>query len=162
MRSLPLFSRTVFSGIVLLFGFGLGKSVAEEEGDVVRGKTYFDQNCAFCHADELGMQGNPVNRVGPSLVGVFGRPAATEPNFNYTKALGESHLTWDRATLDRFLTGPMKLVPGTKMPVLIPDTEKRHDVISYLATLQAPARSPGTAVPSAPPTPVDPKNESDD
>jgi cytochrome c2 len=46
-------------------------------------------------------------------------------------------LTWDKATLDKYLTDPQAMVPGTKM--LFPglkDAGDRKALIDYLATLQ--------------------------
>jgi cytochrome c len=40
------------------------------------------------------------------------------------------------ATLDPFLTDPMKKVPGTAMPQSVPDPAQRADIIAYLATLK--------------------------
>ena len=36
--------------------------------------------------------------------------------YAYSPALKASGLTWDRQTLDAWLTSPQKKVPGTKMP----------------------------------------------
>ena len=68
--------------------------------------------------------------------------------FGYTRALREAQLTWDRATLDRFLADPAKLVPGTTMPMAIPDAAERRAVVDYLAAL-APGdtSSPAAAAP---------------
>jgi glucose/arabinose dehydrogenase len=78
-------------------------------------------------------------------VGVFGRQAGASPNFNYTKALADSGLTWDAATLDRFLAGPPELVPGTAMPMPVPNADARRAVIAYLAILKLPSGVPPTA-----------------
>jgi cytochrome c len=45
-------------------------------------------------------------------------------------------LTWDEATLDRWLTNPSALVPGTKMFFKLDAAQDRADVISYLASLK--------------------------
>jgi cytochrome c len=45
-------------------------------------------------------------------------------------------LTWDKTTLDRWLTNPIALVPGTKMYFKIDDPQKRADVIAYLEQLK--------------------------
>jgi cytochrome c len=50
--------------------------------------------------------------------------------------LKNSGLTWDEATLDRWLTNPSALVPGTKMFFKIDDAQARADVIAYLKQLQ--------------------------
>jgi cytochrome c len=75
--------------------------------------------------------GQPA-RVGPNLAGVVGRKAASTA-FNYSPALKASGLTWTRANLDRFLTGPARMVPGTRMSVVMSDAAQRAAVIQYLS-----------------------------
>jgi len=41
-------------------------------------------------------------------------------------------ITWDEATLDRWLVNPSALVPGTKMFFKIDDPQSRADLIAYL------------------------------
>lgn len=97
-------------------------------GDPVRGKALY-QACTACHSvDE--------NDLGPKHRGVFGRRAGTIADYSYSPALKASGLTWDRATLDRWLTNPSQLVPGTKMFFKIDDAQGRADVISYLQQLK--------------------------
>ncbi len=85
--------------------------------------------CMSCHSVEAGK-----NVVGPSLHGVVGRKAASLPGYAYSDALKASGLTWDKATLDKWLTSPAKLVPGTKMGFFgFTDAAKRKEVIDYLA-----------------------------
>lgn len=87
--------------------------------------------CATCHAIKPG-----VNAVGPSLFGVVGRKAGTS-TYAYSEAMKNSGLTWDEATLDSYLTAPMKHVPGTKMTYAgMPDAAKRKAVIDFLKTLK--------------------------
>lgn len=88
--------------------------------------------CKVCHAVTAG-----TNGVGPSLSGVVGRKAGTVPGFAYSDAMKGSGLTWDEATLDPYLTAPMKVVPGTKMTYAgQPDAAMRKEVIEYLKTLK--------------------------
>jgi hypothetical protein len=68
----------------------------------------------------------------------MGRKAGTSPHFNYTQALKDSGLVWDVPALDHFLTDPARAVPGTTMPIPLPDAGLRADVIAYLATLKVP------------------------
>jgi cytochrome c2 len=105
-----------------------------EVGDAVRGRTVFYQSCAVCHADDK--ESEQVEKAGPSLVGVFGRRAATGTTFGYTVALRKSGLTWDAPTLSRFLAKPSALVPGTAMPASISDDDDRANLIAYLSTLK--------------------------
>ena len=108
-------------------------------GDVARGKKYFQQACAICHTTSLGPGNTVIVKQGPSLVGILGRHAGIGLGFNYTKALSGSDIIWDAATLDHFLAGPMAAVPGTTMPMPVPDAGNRQDVIAYLSTLAIPA-----------------------
>ncbi|MCB2076434.1 MAG: c-type cytochrome [Novosphingobium sp.] len=87
--------------------------------------------CRSCHAVEPGRKG-----IGPDLHGIVGRKAAMAEGFNYSDALKNSGLTWDRETLDKWIESPMKLVPGTRMVVGIPNPEARKDIIDYLETLK--------------------------
>jgi cytochrome c len=93
------------------------------------GETIFKRYCAVCHSVEAGK-----NKIGPSLHGVVGRPAGTAPNYSYSDANKKSGITWTEANLDKYLTNPRAMVPGTKMLFAgIKDPEQRKAVISYLA-----------------------------
>jgi cytochrome c len=93
-------------------------------GDAVHGKTLY-QACAACHSiDE--------NDVGPKHRGVVGRRAGSIADYPYSPALKRSGITWDEATLDRWLVNPSALVPGTKMFFKIDDAQARADLIAYL------------------------------
>lgn len=107
-------------------------------GDAARGQAYFQISCAVCHSSALGPNNMVIMKQGPSLVGVVGRAAGASPHFNYTKAMREAGLTWDAASLNRFLANPMAELPGTTMPMPVPDATNRADVIAYLATLKIP------------------------
>jgi glucose/arabinose dehydrogenase len=159
MPSMTSYVRTVVTGILILAGAG-ARIAAADAGDAGRGKTYFTQNCAICHADAMGPGNTVITKQGPSLVGVVGRKAASGEKFNYSDALSKSGLTWDAATLDRFLTKPADVVPGTTMPISVADAGSRADVIAYLATLKAEAASPAAApAPAASNNPNDWQNE---
>src|SRR4051812_12614801 len=80
---------------------------AAMSADADAGKTVFNK-CKACHQVDK-------NGVGPHLGGVFGRKAASVPDYNYSDALKKSGITWDEASLDKWLQGPSKDVPGTKM-----------------------------------------------
>ena len=104
---------------------------ARAEGDAAAGKTVFSQ-CAICHSNKKG-----VNKIGPSLFEVVGRPSHSEPGFTYSDAMKSYDVTWDPQTLDHYLVDPRKVVPGTKMIFLgIKDDAKRADLIAYLADAQ--------------------------
>ena len=107
--------------------------VADAAPDIEHGKATFVAMCGVCHS--VQKSGGPAE--GPNLVGVVGRAAGSQPEFGkYSEALKASGLTWSPQTLDRFLVNPMAMVPGTLMPMLIPDDKTRADVVGYLKTLQ--------------------------
>ncbi len=87
--------------------------------------------CRTCHAVEAGRNG-----AGPSLHGTFGAAAASKPGFPYSAALKQAGITWDRASLDRWLTAPVKMVPGTRMVTMVPDPADRAAIIAYLETVK--------------------------
>jgi len=98
---------------------------AKATGDPAHGQTVY-QVCMGCHSlDE--------DDVGPRHRGVVGRTAGTVPGYAYSPALKNSHIVWDRDTLDRWLTSPQELVPGAKMFFAMPNPQDRADVIAYLA-----------------------------
>lgn len=87
--------------------------------------------CNACHAAGAGQHG-----LGPSLAGVFGRPAARAEGFNYSPALPGSGLVWDEPTLHRFLADPQATVPGTTMAYRgLRSAERRQEIIHWLKTI---------------------------
>jgi glucose/arabinose dehydrogenase/cytochrome c2 len=120
---------------VLAAAAAAGAPAAAADGDPARGRAFFQLNCALCHATVLGPGGQPVSGQGPSLVGVLGRRAAALDNFGYSRALRESGIRWDAAALDRFLQAPSAAVPGTLMPVPVPNASDRLDIIAFLSHL---------------------------
>ena len=84
--------------------------------------------CAACHTLTPGIDG-----LGPSLPGIYGKPAATREGYRYSDELSQSGLVWDAATLDAFLAAPKQRVPGTKMPFRgLSDPADRAQVIALI------------------------------
>ena len=120
-------TRSLCVSLALAFAVAMGAGVAHADGDAANGEKIFAK-CKACHTVEAGK-----NKVGPSLAGVVGRKAGTAEGYNYSDAMKNSGLTWDEATLNTYLTGPKKLVPGTKMAFPgLPNEQDRLDVIAYL------------------------------
>jgi len=98
---------------------------AGAKGDATHGKSLY-QVCMGCHSLD-------DDDVGPRHRGVVGRVAGSVQGYAYSPALKNSHIVWDATTLDRWLTNPQALVPGTKMFFAMPKAQDRADVIAYLA-----------------------------
>jgi cytochrome c len=88
--------------------------------------------CSTCHSLPAGAP----NMTGPNLHGVFGRKAATAPNFSYSDALKATGWTWDAARVDTWITDPKAALPGAKMTFVgMKDPKDRTDVIAYLMVM---------------------------
>ena len=95
------------------------------------GQKVYRQTCNICHDVAAGK-----NRIGPTLFGVVGRKSGTEAGYTYSDAMKGANLTWDAATLDRYLTDPRGVVAGTKMTYAgLKNDQQRKDLIAYLSTL---------------------------
>jgi len=126
------------AGLLCLAGASTTMGQNAPIGDSTRGQQLFQSTCAICHSPSLGPDNTLIIKQGPTLLGIAGRKAGAGPHFNYTQSLKDSGLVWDSATLDRFLTDPSKAVPGTTMPIPLPDAQFRADIIAYLTTLKVP------------------------
>ena len=121
-----MFRKALFT--LLVAGGALAATALPAAGPAPDGATIFRQRCASCHAITPGARAT----LGPNLNGVVGRKAAST-TFNYSPALKASNLTWTRPNLDRFLTAPGRMVPGTRMVIGITDAQQRAAVLNYLA-----------------------------
>lgn len=93
--------------------------------DAVHGEAVYAR-CQACHA-------LATDRVGPRHCGLFGRLAGSVPGFHYSEAMKKSKIVWNDKTLDRFLSKPLAMVPGTAMTYDgVPDPVDRADLIAYL------------------------------
>ncbi len=92
------------------------------------GAQLFQQRCASCHSVTPG--GRAV--LAPNLAGLLNRKAAAT-TFNYSPALKASNIVWTRANLDRFLSGPGRMVPGTRMVIAVSDPAQRSVIVNFIA-----------------------------
>ena len=96
--------------------------------DAAKGEKVF-RKCKACHTIEA----NGKHRVGPNLHAIVGAKAAAKEGYKYSKAMKESGLTWDEATLDKYLEKPKDVVPKTKMAFAgVKKADERADLIAYL------------------------------
>ena len=68
---------------------------------------------------------------------MVGRKSATDKGYPaYSKSMKSLNVTWAPASLDKFLSEPTKMAPGTAMPINVPSAQDRKNVIAYLASLK--------------------------
>ncbi len=107
---------------------GSGVWAQDLTGDPAKGANVF-KKCVACH--RVGPDAK--NAVGPVLNGVVGRAAGTYPGYSYSDDLKNSGITWDKATLEKWVQGPKQLVPGTKMTFAgLNNAQDAADVVAYL------------------------------
>jgi cytochrome c len=117
MRFLPF--------VVAAFALSAAPALAQDGAQVFN-------TCKTCHTAKS-------TALAPTLNGVVGRKAGALPDFKYSPALlekGKGGLVWTEANLDKFLTKPSALVPGTRMVIAVPDAARRKALIGYLKTLK--------------------------
>lgn len=127
MKALKVRLGMVGLGVAAVAALAGAAQAAGTAGDPVKGKTVFAR-CAACHDLNTG-----AVRMGPSLKGIIGRKAGSVANFGYSAGMKSKGVVWKEDTLDAFLAGPMKYVPGTRMAFPgIANAKDRADVIAYL------------------------------
>jgi len=107
---------------------------------ISNGERQFARKCSVCHT----LDPDGKRRAGPTLFGVFGRMAGTLEGYPYSKALLDSQIVWNEASINRlFDEGPDVVTPGTKMPIQrMKSAKDRQDLVEYLkfATVDAGAQ----------------------
>lgn len=127
------FQTAMFAAALTLSAHALSVGAAHADGDAKLGAAVF-KKCGACHTAT-----EATNKVGPSLMGIVGRPVATAPDYSYSPAMktfGEGK-TWDEATLTTYLAAPKTLVKGTKMSFA--GLKKPEDIANVIAYLKDPA-----------------------
>lgn len=111
--------------ILILAAVILFPRVSRAEGDADHGKELFEKRCTGCHSLDQ-------DKEGPRLRGVYGRKAGKVPGFTYSAALQSSAITWDDASLDKWLTNPDSLIADNDMAFRVVNPDERADIIRYL------------------------------
>jgi cytochrome c len=120
-------------------GVGFGACLAlcnatQAAGDAVIGKAMFATTCANCHSIEAG-----VNKVGPTLFDIVGRPIASVQGYEYSakmRAASKDWKVWDDSHLNTYLNDPRRVLKGVRMFYAVPSAKDRTDLIAYLDTLK--------------------------
>ena len=93
--------------------------------DAGRGREAFEKRCTGCHSLDHA-------KVGPPLRAIYGRQAGRQQQFPYSDALKSATVTWDTATLDRWLADTESVVANNDMSFRLGDAPERADIIAYL------------------------------
>ena len=119
---------------VILFPLALIATAAAARADIADPQMTFNNACRTCHSMKAG-----DNRLGPSLAGVVGRKAGTVPGYQYSSSMQSSGITWDEATLDRFIANPDEVVGGNKMKPFtgIADAGQRKEIVGFLKSISS-------------------------
>ncbi len=97
--------------------------------DPVAGEAKF----ALCRSCHTITKGGP-NLTGPNLYGVFGTKAGAVAGFDFSDAMKGSGMTWDAATIDKWIADPRAVLPETKMTFPgVKDAKDRTDIVAYVA-----------------------------
>jgi cytochrome c len=126
--------RALAASLGAIAALGLGAVAAQEyedsfgRGDINAGRASFNIECRSCHSLNAGQPGR-----GPSLLGIYGRRAGSDPGFAYSDPLKTARFTWTDETLNTYLRDPFSM--GTQVNMIIHgirDPQKRADLIAFL------------------------------
>jgi len=132
------FSKTTLSLVALSAAIALHAGVAQagmtdagKKAMQAAGEIMFEQRCRSCHADD------PARKAyGPSLIGVIGRKAGSLEGFEYSDAMKNSGIVWNKNTLRAWMADNDGFMPGTRMRhVGIDDRTEQDFLLTYLTSL---------------------------
>jgi len=118
---------------IILIATALAMSIAFAQAaaaaDDASAEQVFNNNCRTCHTWK-----KDDNRLGPNLHGIIGRKAGSVAGFAYSPAMKSSGITWDEATLDKFIAKPDGVVADNNMKPFtgISDAATRKAIIEFL------------------------------
>ena len=106
------------------------RSFLKSPDEMSNGERQFQRKCSICHS----LTEDGQRKAGPTLHGIFGRPAGALDGYTYSDTLDGSDIVWSDTTIDRlFDLGPDHYIPGSKMPMQrITRPEDRRDLIEWL------------------------------
>ncbi|HWT99094.1 MAG TPA: hypothetical protein VN229_15810 [Terriglobales bacterium] len=116
--------------VALLLGGPHASTGARADDSADPGALQFKKSCGTCHTTDPKA---PL-RQGPNLHGVVGRPAGSLKGFKYSPAFVKAApgITWTADMIDKWITNPQQVIPGTVMLYHQDDPDKRQLIIGYL------------------------------
>jgi cytochrome c len=115
---------------ILLTGWVTTSALAAEPAPAA-----FNNHCRTCHSVKAG-----DNRLGPSLHNIYGAKAGSSSGYaSYSQSLKSSGVTWDDATLDKFIENPDQVVANNNMKPYkgIGDPALRQEIVKFLKSQSA-------------------------
>ena len=105
------------------FTVGMPAAPADE------GRLAFNNSCRTCHSLKAG-----DNRLGPSLHGIIGAKAGQSAGYAYSQSLRQSGVTWNEATLERWIENPDAVIPNNNMKPYngLADAAARKKIVDFL------------------------------
>lgn len=105
---------------------------ALNSGDAIQGGVLAER-CLVCH--KINHDGK--HGIGPNLIGVVGRKAASAPGFDYSERLMKRGDFWNAETLNSFIFEVKQFDQGSHAAFYnLRRIEDRADIIAWLKTLQ--------------------------
>ncbi len=115
--------------VILAVSLGLRVFAGATASPADEGRTAFNNSCRTCHSIKAG-----DHRIGPSLHAIVGKKAAQSAGYAYSQSLRQSGLTWNEATLERWIENPEAVVPNNNMKPYsgLADAGVRKKIVEYL------------------------------
>jgi nitrite reductase (NO-forming) len=95
--SAPALDHTMAQGMTTAQAQPASGAAPTNGGDAVAGRLVF-RKCQACHSMEPGK-----TILGPSLAGILGRKAGSDPGYSYSPAMKQANIVWDTKSLDAYL-----------------------------------------------------------
>ena len=92
------------------------------------GAKLFRNQCATCHT----LNASESKRQGPTLDHVYDRKIGSIDGYAYTAGYRESDQNWTAENLDKYLTNPAAMFPGSTMAYRQSNPITRQAIIAYL------------------------------
>lgn len=89
--------------------------------------------CAVCHKTRAGEK----STIGPNLFGIAGRKSGVGSDFNFSPAMKQAGIVWNKSNLLAFIASPQTVVKGNRMPFGgQKDPKAAAAIAEYLASLK--------------------------
>ena len=131
--------RTPLLGLVALLALGVAACDESGDGDITadpavlaKGERLY-ASCAACHNIDKRQ-----HKIGPHLVGLFGREAGSLRDFNYSDAMRNAGIVWTDDSLRSFLSDVQGFIPNSNM--VITDLESDDEIKALLAYMKSKSR----------------------